>query len=301
MTSGKRALTAIFVGLVAATLCYDLLKANESRGMTGDFRFSLDVARHLLAGTDPYSRPAEPDEAPYPLTAGLLALPFSPLPDPLPSAIFIGLSSALLAWFLAAPEPWRLLLLLSWPFLYAVMWVQWTPLMACLWFLPVLMPLVLVKPHIALPMLLTEKPDWRGVVITALLGILSLLVSPGWPWIWLQRISGYSGIPPLFVLPLGPLLGLALLRWRKRTAWLLVLMAAVPQRVVYDQLCLLLVASNWRELIFLVSLSWITVPALIYFGGWTSLPGGWQIWIVATLYLPALLVVLRTRKTDEPS
>jgi hypothetical protein len=171
-----------------------------------------------------------------------------------------------------------------------------------MWFLPVLMPLFLVKPHIAIPMLLTTKPDWRGVVLAVLLGTASILVSPGWLPVWLQRTTGYQGtLPPLFVLPIGPLLALALLRWRKRTAWLLFLMAAMPQRVVYDQLCLLLVASTWRELIFLVSLSWITMPALLYFGGWLSLPGGWQIWIVAAHYLPALFVVLRSRKTDEPS
>jgi len=78
-------------------------------------------------------------------------------------------------------------------------------------------------------------------------------------------------------------------------------MALMPQRVVYDQLCLLLVASTWRELVVLISLSWITMPALLYYGGWTALPGGWQIWIVATLYIPALLVLLRSRKIDEPS
>jgi len=63
--------------------------------------------------------------------------------------------------------------------------------------------------------------------------------------------------------------------------------------VVYDQLPLLLVASNWHELLFLIVTSWLTLPALLHFGGWTSLPGGWQTWILATLYVPALLVVLR--------
>jgi hypothetical protein len=69
-------------------------------------------------------------------------------------------------------------------------------------------------------------------------------------------------------------------------------MALMPQRVVYDQLPLLLVASTGRQLTFLVVASWATLPALLYFGGWNSMPGGWQTWILATLYLPALLVVL---------
>ena len=262
---------------------------------------SLHVARDLIAGTDPYRHPRGPDDVPYPLTAALLAMPFSLLRDPLPSGIFMGLSCGLLAWLiLTFSKPWGLMLFLSWPFVYALLFVQWTPLMACLWFLPILMPLLLVKPQIALPMILTAKPDWRGVALTILLGGLSILVYPAWPAIWLRQIAGYQGtLPPLLVLPLGPLLVLSLLQWRKRKAWLLFLMAAMPQRVVYDQLCLLLVASNWRDLLFLVSLSWISMPALLYFGGWTALPGGWQIWIVATLYLPALFVVLRSRTFNE--
>src|SRR5688572_18489091 len=294
MTPGKRALLSICIGVVAGSLCYDLLKATKSNG---DFWLSLNVARHLGHRADPYSRPAAPDDVPYPLTAALLAPPFSFLPDPLPSGILLGLSRGLLASLLVGDKPWKLLCFLSWPFVYALMFVQWTPLMTCLWFLPILAPLVLVKPQIVIPMLLTAKPDWRGAAITLALGLLSLLVYPSWPWIWLERISGYQGtLPPLLVFPLGPLLGLALLRWRQRRAWLLFLMAAMPQRVVYDQLCLLLVASTWRELAVLISLSWITMPALLYYGGWTALPGGWQIWIVTTLYIPALLVLLRSRK-----
>ena len=172
MTPGKRALLSICIGVVAGSLCYDLLKATKSNG---DFWLSLNVARHLVHGTDPYNRPAAPDDVPYPLTAALLALPFSFLPDPLPSGIFLGLSSGLLAWLLVGDKPWKLLSLLSWPFVYALMFVQWTPLMTCLWFLPILAPLVLVKPQIALPMLLTAKPNWRGLAITLALGLLSLL------------------------------------------------------------------------------------------------------------------------------
>jgi hypothetical protein len=157
----------------------------------------------------------------------------------------------------------------------------------------------LVKPQIALPMILTGKPDWRGGVLTVTLLALTLLIYPTWPWVWLGKISGYEGIvPPLLSSPLGPLVLVALLRWGDRRAWLLVLMALMPQRVVYDQLPLLLVASNWREMAFLVPLSWLTMPALLFFGGWNSLPGGWSTWIVATLYLPALFVVLRSKALE---
>src|SRR4030095_3502455 len=143
----------------------------------------------------------------------------------------------------------------------------------------------------------TEKPDWRGIGVAVAVGALSLAIYPTWPLVWLKQTAGYKGaVPPMFSLPLGPVMLLALLRWRSRRAWLLFLMALMPQRVVYDQLVLLFVASTWRQLAFLVVTSWLTMPALIHFGGWNTLPGGWQTWILATLYLPALLVVL-TRKT----
>src|SRR5215471_18532369 len=111
MTTGKRAITAIGIGLIAGVFCYDLLKVTKSNG---DFWLSLHVARDLLAGNDPYKRPAAPDDVPYPITAALLAMPFSWMPDPLPSGMFIGLSSSLLAWLLlASGKPWKMLFFLS--------------------------------------------------------------------------------------------------------------------------------------------------------------------------------------------
>jgi hypothetical protein len=119
------------------------------------------------------------------------------------------------------------------------------------------------------------------------------VIYPTWPLVWLGQISTYQGIiPPLFVLPLGPLILLALLRYRDQKAWLLLLMAAMPQRVLYDQLALLLVASNLREMLILVLCSWISMPALMIYGGWYHLPGGWYLWILLTLYLPALGILL---------
>lgn len=300
MTTGKRVLLSVFIGVIAGVFCHDILDAT---GANGDFFVSLQLARDLIDGVELYSRATGPDFVAYPLTAAILAFPLAFLADPWSSGVFMGISSGLLSWLiLASNKPWRLLIFLSWPFVYSLFFGQWTPLLLCLWFSPLLLPLLLVKPHIALPIVLTTKPDWRGVVLSILLVALSLLISPRWPWVWLGQISGYKGIlPPLFVLPLGPILLLALLRWRRREAWLLLLMALMPQRVAYDQLPLLLVSSNWRELLFLVSMSWLTLPALLHFGGWTILPGGWQRWIIATLYLPALLVVMRSRKSDESS
>src|SRR5262249_52966477 len=157
----------------------------------GDLFASLRMARDLRAGNDPYLYPVGEDSVSYPLPAALIAMPLSFLPDPLSSGVFMAVSSALLAWLvLAYGKIWRAGLFLSWPFVYAIFFAQWTPLVTCLWFTPLLVSVVLVKPQIALPMLLTSKPDWRGIAVCILLAGLSLWIYPTWPWVWLHQIAG---------------------------------------------------------------------------------------------------------------
>jgi hypothetical protein len=254
----------------------------------------LHAARDLLAGIDPYSHLPGPYNIPYPIPAALLAIPLTWLADFIAGGIFFGVSSGVLAWLiLRKGEPWQLLLFLSWPFFYAALYAQWAPLVLCLYFTPAFLPILLMKPQTALPLALTQRPNWLGIGLTLVIGIASLVIYPSWPWVWLGQISTYQGIiPPLLVLPLGPLMLLALLRYRERKSWLLLLMAAMPQRVLYDQAALLLVAGNLREMLILILCSWISLPVLLIFGGWNNLPGGWQLWILLTLYLPALGIVL---------
>lgn len=160
--------------------------------------------------------------------------------------------------------------------------------------------MLLMKPQIALPLALIQRPNWLGIGLTLVTGIASLVIYPSWPWIWLGQISSYQGmIPPLLVLPLGPLMLLGLLRYRDQKAWLLLLMAAMPQRVIYDQLALLLIAGNRSEILILIFCSWVSLPALLIFGGWINLPGGWQLWILLTLYLPALGIFLAPKMAGQ--
>lgn len=283
----------VVVGGFSGGLCSAIL-LHGHRG-AADFRWALLAARDLFHGLDPYRHPIVPDFAPYPLPAALVALPFSFLPDEIAAGLFWGLSSTLFAWCLLRYEQnWPLLPFLSWPFMYGLIFVQWVPLAICLWFLPPLMPMVLVKPHIALPLILTGGINRLSVLITALLLAISILLYPAWPWVWLRQLHGYQGtLPPLFTLPLGPFLLLALIRWRERRALLFLLMAAMPQRVVYDQLALLLVAKTRKEKLLLTLISWTTLPVLLHYNGWVRLPGGWHYWIIVSLYLPALAIILR--------
>ena len=115
-----------------------------------------------------------------------------------------------------------------------------------------------------------------------------------WPLDWLNNLQfqNYIGYPPLFTLPVGPLLLIALIRYHDRRSWLLVLLAIMPQRMVYDQLGVLLVAQNRKQQLFLVLCSWISLPVVLFYHGWENVPWGWQNWILIASYLPALIVIL---------
>ena len=76
---------------------------------------------------------------------------------------------------------------------------------------------------------------------------ISLAINPHWPVEWRSQLShrspGNYGIPLL--LGGGPILLLALLRWRNPAARLLLVMACVPQSILfYDQLPLWLIPRS---------------------------------------------------------
>lgn len=294
---GLRLALALSIGLASGLLCATILARGGAQA--GDFTWALRAANDLLAGQEVYRHPVGDDIAPYPLPAAFFALPLAGLAPAAAAGVFFGLSSALLAWcLLREGRLWWLLVFCSWPYCYSLIFAQWPPLIVCMAFLSPLLPLLLVKPQIAIPMLVLQRPSWAGVALLGLVGLTSLALDPDWPFVWLGLLGGYKGaVPPLLSLPLGPLLLLALLRWRDRRAWFFLLLAIMPQRVVYDQLALLLLARTRRDQVLQVGCSWLTLPALLIFPSWQALPGGWQSWILVTLYLPALVVLLRR---DEP-
>jgi hypothetical protein len=295
---------ASILGVLAGGLCFVILRAHhsvKSEVTAGDFQWSLRDARDLLAGRDPYRYAPGPYAIPYPIPAALLVLPLAWMPDLWAGSVFMALSVMLLAFaILRSGEEWRLAMLSSWSFIYALLWVQWTPLLCALWFLPGLAAIALIKPNIALPLLLTgdfgsavrSRTAWHWLLPPAGLLLVSLLWYPMWPLVWYRQISTYQGLsPPLFALPLGPVVLLSLLAWHDRRAWLIVILALMPQRMVYDQLPILLVAGSRRQLWTLILASWMNCAIFLHSNGWSYVPLGWQNFVLATLYLPAVAMV----------
>jgi hypothetical protein len=211
--------------------------------------------------------------------------------------LFYGMSSGLLAFGLTRYGYHRLLVFLAYPYWAGVLTAQWSPLIMAGAFFPLLLPATLAKPQVGLPVALSHLGR-RGVLACAALGLLSLIVMPRWPLLWMGQLGYYEHFIPLLVLP-GPLLALALWRYRDRDAWLLLLSSLMPQRWFFDSLILWLIPRTRREILLTVFFSW---GAGIW--RWYHIPHTYAEvgrWTVVFIYLPMLAVVLWRALTPMPA
>ncbi|HEU4564001.1 MAG TPA: hypothetical protein VFS05_05115, partial [Gemmatimonadaceae bacterium] len=219
---GRRARSAmaLAIGALAAGLSLALA---AKQGYRSDFDQLWGAARALLAGADPYAvvGPGRAVDWPfplyYPLPAVLLAAPLALLPLSIARALFVGGSSALLAYLVTRDGYGRLPIFLSGPFFMAVTAAQWSPLLTAAYLLPALAWVTVAKPNIGAA-LAVASPTSRFAVAGALGGAAlvgaSFLVHPAWVTEWLRAFRGAPHfVPPVLHLA-GPLLLLALLRWR---------------------------------------------------------------------------------------
>ena len=243
----RNILTALGIGALATYSC--LMARERIYPGPGDFNWALNTARALIEGQDPYNFTPSALLVPYPLPVALFGLPFLGLPTPLAGALFFGLSSGLLTYgILRSGQPWRLLIFLTFPYFYALLFAQWSPLVMSTWFFPMLAPLlVLIKPQIALPIAINRFTR-SGVLLATVVLLGSLLIIPTWPWRWLSMIGDYESIIPLLMLPFGPLLLIALYYWRDERARLLIGIALLPFRGAYDLVGLYLLPESVQQM-----------------------------------------------------
>ena len=223
------------IGVASAFFCYFLLQHFHQDA--GDFGWAIHAAQRLLSGQNPYDTPLEQ----YPLTAAVFALPFVALRPEVAGALFYGISSALLAFGLTRHGYHCLFVFLAYPYWGGLLAVQWSTLIFASAFSPLLLPSTMAMPQLGLPVALTRLSR-RGTIACIGVLLLTLFALPSWPMLWLGQLKNYEHFFPLLVLP-GPLLALALWRYRDKAAWFLVLVALVPQRWFFDAF-------------FLVFLSW---------------------------------------------
>jgi hypothetical protein len=265
-TERARGALALLVGCCAAAILWLHLRRP---GNDCDFDLVWHGARAIWQGYDPYavigpglviSWPWAPC---YPLTAMIAALPVAVLPIAVARLVFVGGSAALLAWAITFDGYARIPLLFSAPFINAVQHGQWSPLLTASVLLPWLGWVTTIKPNIGLAIVAsTSSPRLpRIAILTGLaLGLISLAIQPQWPSEWLGTLSHSPHLSAPIARLGGPLILLALFRWRRPEARLLVALACVPQTpLFYEMLPILLVARNLREMLVMTLLSHVAI------------------------------------------
>jgi hypothetical protein len=264
-----------------------------------DFQFWHLATRLWLKGVDPYAmRPHTPawplwDRLFYPLPALLLTTPLAAIRLDVAHVAFVTTGTALLAWRLTRDALWPLWIFASPSFLFAALLGQWSPWLTIGALVPSAGFLLAAKPTLGLACWLyrpTRRHVWTGLALVA----LSLAVVPTWPMRWLDNLGEVIQHPAPITYQWGPLLALALLRWRTREAWFLLAMACVPQLLFFaDQLPLFLVCRTRREALAFVG--WGMAVLIVFLT--PAFVGYAAPWALAACYLPALAIVLRRPNT----
>jgi hypothetical protein len=309
---GTRARLAFAVGLGVVCGLYVLAHGRANPDFVSDFDQVWAGARALLHGKDPYQvvgpRGAFFWKWPlyYPLPALLLVSPVGLLPVLAARVIFSGVSASLLAWGVTRDGWQRLPLLISVSFMVNVELVQWASLYTAMFFLPVLALAGVAKPNFGVA--ITASSRSNRTLAFLLIGsfalvALSEIVRPGWYVSWLANLRAATHFRAPVMRPLGFLLLLATLKWRRPEArWLLALSLLPQPATFYDQLMLGVVCLTAREsLIFAAS----TVALFFYVGfhvpqpdylTWGTLVGNATVWIC---YFPMLAMLLRRPNEGE--
>lgn len=229
---------AIAIAIVAA-IAAGVIAGNAGRP---DIRPDVDqlwfAARAILDGRNPYELIGPGREFDhqwqlfYPLPAVLLLTPLAPLPLVV-SRVFVAAAGAgLLAYGLSRFDARGLVVFLSRAFYVNAWYAQWTPLLTAMWFFPLLAAVIAAKPTIGVAML-TGVRDLRrarpGLMLGALLIAIAFLVRPTWVSDWRSALETNTHLRPWVTVPGGPLLLLALLRWRRWEARMLTVFAIIPQ------------------------------------------------------------------------
>ena len=308
---GAKSRVAVALSVASVSVLFALFQhLRDTRH--SDFGLAWFTARNLLSRVDPYPfvGPGLTYDWPwhllYPATAGAVVLPLALLPEVAAGLVFVGVSAALLTYGLTEERWDRLWILPSSCFVIAVMAGQWSPLFCAALLMPRLAWVLAAKPSLGLAILAGCRS--RLAFQYALLGGLTLLaisvaLVPTWIQSWLAVVTKYSGeVTSVVTWPGGVFALLALLRWRRAEAWLVVAMTVVPLTPGwYEVLPLLLIPRTKREcqiLSLLASFGYLLQGALLQPDGTVPI-GVTRSLIIAFGYLPAVIVLLRRPNESE--
>lgn len=296
---------AVTVGLFALALS---LRHPALLGF--DFTWHWRAANALLGGLNPYDiiKPGGPypfsSAYYYPLPAAFLGVPVAWMSARWAYVVAVGTMAGVLAYPLTRDGFYRLPLFLSAGYLWSVAGGQIAPLITAGMLVPSLQAFCCMKPNVGLAVWCARPSRWAlagGIALAA----LSFLLVPSWLTGWREAIASDPGVHlvPMFTFG-GPLLALALLRWRRWEARLLLVFACVPQTMTfYDALPLMLIPATFRQALLLALASQIghvlSLPVLTTIADMPEMFRATSIHTMVGLYLPALAMVLRRPNERE--
>ena len=307
----RRARWLVALGLGAVASAIVTIRYLRFPDPPPDFVPTWFSARALLRGANPYELvgPGLEFNWPwpnfYPATAMVAAMPLAGFSPIVAVAIFVGLSTALLAYGVTQRGWDRLWIFFSAPYFIAVISAQWSPILTAAMVLPPLAVLFAAKPTVGLALFAateSARVQWFAIAGAAVLILVSLALRPGWPADWNRILADNIQRPPITRLG-GPLILLALLRWRRPEARLIAAMGCVPQTAYwYEAIPLFLVPATRNE-----TWAFSLVSAVgVLLGNKLVAPGvdldvnrQFGALMVAFVYLPAVFIVLR-RPNEGP-
>jgi hypothetical protein len=306
-----RFLIAIAAAVLAALLLYAVTIRHPSV-VALDYTWHWRAAVALLNGENPYRVIQPTGHYPYssgyyyPLPAAFLAVPFTMLKPNVAAAIGVGLATFVFALAVTRDSIGRWPVLLSGPMFGAVVTGQVAvPLIAAGFIWPATQLFAITKPNLGLAIGVARPTKW-SIVGGAVGATVAFLLVPTWVAGWVAVVRGQPGAHPVPVLvPGGFLVLLALLRWRRPDARLLVVMSLIPQTMTfYDTLPVVLCARTFRQSLVIGLTSQLAMLLAIPYAARIEAPlavlqrTAW--FAVVGVYLPALYFVLRAPEMPVP-
>lgn len=263
--SRPSARTRVAVALLVAafTVLIVIHDVTAAPGVRTDFDQHWFAARAILAGRNPYLLIGPGREFDwvfqyfYPLTTAVAVIPLAVLPLVVARALLLAASAGLLSWLITRDHWWKLTIFASGAFIDAIKWAQWSPLLACTLLTPALGFLTAIKPNfgvILVASMRSAKAAVQAILGGALLVGISLVVQPAWPRSWLSIFGTRSAFVSLVQYPEGAFLLLALLRWRRADARLLLAMSILPFTPVPHSILFLLLIPRSPVVLMLLGI-----------------------------------------------
>ena len=309
-----RVSVAAALGIVFWGLATLKLRAAGPYALGYDYTLHWWAGDALRRGYSPYAvinawSPAYPFCSGYMywLPTAVILEPLSRIPMQSAMPIFAGLSVAVFSYAVTATGWWRLWFIASAPLVYGALGGQVVPLVVAAILLPSLGWLAPMKYTLATAGFAYNLSK-RFALLAAAVVVVSIVIWPWWPLQWYHELGDTNGGPfyhiPL-LLPGGFVLLGALLKWRRPDARLLLVMACIPQTMLfYDQLPLLVLARNRTQALTMTVASYGAPALAIALHGVSANRAQLFAWnapiIFCCYYLPALaIVLLRPNAEDE--